>query len=622
MAWVLYGGDDVEVRNVALGGAPALVPGAAIGLYLDSGMSTPAATPADVRAVGGGALSLPLYVNAVSQVPAFEARDDATFWYQINGGPVARLYPAQGPILDDVASITAIVGDGSGLVTTSDITYVSATKYGITGTPQASDAANLQAVIDDAYASGFGRRGVDLPAGTIGLTAAIDRKGVPLRGQGSIAGTSIRWDGAAGATVITSGSSISGGISGITFTKGTNEPATWLDCTTLVDAMFRLDDVGFGSCSGDAVKVQSWANLHWSRIRWDGCGGYAIRLTPPNSQFNASFVLDKFTYDHTRSLAGSPSRAPARGAFLIDTSVNNPPNIGPMAFRHGRIEVNANWESGSEQALFTIKRSATPNSALSLLFDSIAYNGTGSMTDSVVYRLTSDTASAEQVFFINCEWGNASTRLGGTWPTKQQASTVPAAGTSVQIGASHIHGSLDIRPNSDSAGLRLRPHTAQSAATFQIYNKAGTLVGSIDSDGNISMVGNGTSTPLSVVNNSSGAVASKLHNTNVGGVLIGRGSQSSPLDVMAPDGTTARVRVGAGGDHIRFGSAADVQFGRTAADVASMGTGDSFAVDGTWNGGTIRLGAYRLWVDAAGALRIKSGAPSSDTDGTVVGTQT
>ncbi|QPL10908.1 tail protein [Pectobacterium phage Possum] len=34
------------------------------------------------------------------------------------------------------------------------------------------------------------------------------------------------------------------------------------------------------------------------------------------------------------------------------------------------------------------------------------------------------------------------------------------------------------------------------------------------------------------------------------------------------------------------------------------------------------LGGYQLWVDAQGRLRIKNGAPTSDTDGTVVGTQT
>ena len=35
-----------------------------------------------------------------------------------------------------------------------------------------------------------------------------------------------------------------------------------------------------------------------------------------------------------------------------------------------------------------------------------------------------------------------------------------------------------------------------------------------------------------------------------------------------------------------------------------------------------RFGAYYLWVDATGDLRIKSSEPTSDTDGTVVGTQT
>lgn len=36
----------------------------------------------------------------------------------------------------------------------------------------------------------------------------------------------------------------------------------------------------------------------------------------------------------------------------------------------------------------------------------------------------------------------------------------------------------------------------------------------------------------------------------------------------------------------------------------------------------LRLGNYRIWVDGGGLLRIKNGAPTSATDGTVVGTQT
>ena len=49
--------------------------------------------------------------------------------------------------------------------------------------------------------------------------------------------------------------------------------------------------------------------------------------------------------------------------------------------------------------------------------------------------------------------------------------------------------------------------------------------------------------------------------------------------------------------------------------------GDVMVGTGVWTS-PMRLGAYRLWVDGSGVLRIKNGAPTSDTDGTVVGTQT
>jgi hypothetical protein len=43
--------------------------------------------------------------------------------------------------------------------------------------------------------------------------------------------------------------------------------------------------------------------------------------------------------------------------------------------------------------------------------------------------------------------------------------------------------------------------------------------------------------------------------------------------------------------------------------------------NGTWTN-PLRLGPNRLWVDSTGRLRVKTSAPTSDTDGTVVGTQT
>lgn len=50
--------------------------------------------------------------------------------------------------------------------------------------------------------------------------------------------------------------------------------------------------------------------------------------------------------------------------------------------------------------------------------------------------------------------------------------------------------------------------------------------------------------------------------------------------------------------------------------------GGIFLYNHSWENNLIRLGNYRLWVDTTGKLRIKSGHPQSDTDGSVVGSQT
>lgn len=41
-----------------------------------------------------------------------------------------------------------------------------------------------------------------------------------------------------------------------------------------------------------------------------------------------------------------------------------------------------------------------------------------------------------------------------------------------------------------------------------------------------------------------------------------------------------------------------------------------------WNTAHLRLGIYHIWVSAAGKLYIKNSAPTTDTDGTIIGTQT
>ncbi len=74
--------------------------------------------------------------------------------------------------------------------------------------------------------------------------------------------------------------------------------------------------------------------------------------------------------------------------------------------------------------------------------------------------------------------------------------------------------------------------------------------------------------------------------------------------------------------------------GRAAPDVMLKRTGPrTLALDARagaqffdhgsgWNGGHLRMGNHHLWVDGAGVLRIKEGAPTGDTDGVAVGAQT
>lgn len=59
--------------------------------------------------------------------------------------------------------------------------------------------------------------------------------------------------------------------------------------------------------------------------------------------------------------------------------------------------------------------------------------------------------------------------------------------------------------------------------------------------------------------------------------------------------------------------------GFEALELGTTGGGARFGAD--WQSAILpRLGNYRLWVDKSGRLRLKDGAPSSDEDGTLVGT--
>jgi hypothetical protein len=113
------------------------------------------------------------------------------------------------------------------------------------------------------------------------------------------------------------------------------------------------------------------------------------------------------------------------------------------------------------------------------------------------------------------------------------------------------------------------------------------------------------------------------------------GSRALELDgrsIRLNTGAAAYVRVNSpsGGSQVTL-QLVDQLNSRTATVANSSGTlelsgsGSGLGVkvgDGAWNGQPMRLGNYYLWVDSSGRLRIDTSTPTSDTDGTVVGTQT
>jgi hypothetical protein len=97
-----------------------------------------------------------------------------------------------------------------------------------------------------------------------------------------------------------------------------------------VDVMFQLNRVALSTSSGPLIRLAGWTNLHWSHLRLDDAGTYAIDAVVPVGDTGRSFVIDRFTYD---------SKGRGRGLFRFDLKASN---HGVIAFRNGRVEVNDN----------------------------------------------------------------------------------------------------------------------------------------------------------------------------------------------------------------------------------------------------------------------------------------
>ncbi len=137
---------------------------------------------------------------------------------------------------------------------------------------------------------------------------------------------------------------------------------------------------------------------------------------------------------------------------------------------------------------------------------------------------------------------------------------------------------------------------------------------------NTTVAASGNDVPLEVTQNdtTNNPVAASIVNAGTGnGLTIDQNGNGTALVIDSEATTQKALTVSAavndGQELVRFTSDAA---GANAWAFFAVKKIDALDIDICFC-----LGAYHIWVDATGDLRIKDGVPTSDTDGTVVGAQ-
>lgn len=259
---------------------------------------------------------------------------------------------------------------------------------------------------------------VDLGAGSYRINTPINWKRARQIGRGSNGSTRVFWDGGAGATVITQQTQGSfNEMRGINFRQGANQPAHWIDFISTVDVGCQLWDMHFSnSASHQIVLSGGYINCHWRHLRFDGTGGYCIKVIVAASHNLSSFLLDGFTMDHQRA------SAPGSGAFLIDNSAGAT-QLGTFALKNARLEMNTAWVG--HQAIVDLKTETAR--FVGLEFENITYVDASGMTgDVLVYHDSVSTNLFPSILLVNCRLGSISAIVGGTLSTNYPA--IPVQG--------------------------------------------------------------------------------------------------------------------------------------------------------------------------------------------------
>lgn len=454
-----------------------------------------------------------------------------------------RAVGANHPIYSDTLNRLSLIehnNDGThNLLTQVTDPYIDIRAYGAIANDGLDDSTAVQNAINAAKGTSDTdpTLSVFFSSGTYNLATAITWHDSNIIGQQSTSGVRIVWDGAPGATVFTKpvatrGGSSHGIMEGIAFRGGVNEPATWIDLTAnLIDKDFKLSRIVFGGngdglgCTGDAIKVGEWINLHWEDLRFDEVGGYAIRATPPALQHLSTFIIDKFTYDHHRS------SGPASGMIIVDNSADNT-NLGTFEISNGRIEINDAWTGNQAIVTFKVPDPPSGGKSLGLILKNVTYHDSASMaSDCVLYRDTADTGSRDMLILDNFKSNSLSTVLGGTWPSDQY---LPSSASNIDRVA--------INPGFN--GVLELGHLGQDAFIFyrsQVSTDNTLATGvSTDADNRFELLSNGK---LSW-GNGTDAVDTNLYRVGVG-KLKTDGSIVKAIGTLADDATPS---IAAGGD--------------------------------------------------------------------------
>ncbi len=433
------------------------------------------------------------------------------------------------------------------IITTSP--WIDVRAFGATGDGITDDTAAIQAAIDYAQTRVVGVSQAPMvyfPSGDYDINDTIIWKSANLGGVFPNTAVRIYWNGVENGTAITKPSGYAGGASfalmtGFAFYTGDATPRTWLNVTATADNFFILEKDHFGTCTGDAIEFsQGWVNLHLTDLRFDNVGGYAIRLKTVVSQNQASFVLDRFTYD---SGTGNGD------GFLVIDNTADVTNMGDVRVSDGRIEINGAWETGSPQSIFVIQYGTGEARTVGLHASDITYtDASGEVNDSLFFRLTPDSTGSENFIFQNIRTNSLGQVLGGNWSS---VFPLPAVSSNGIISWMSSQGDYVVLASTQkymstatTSNILTSNVTGDNASRFAI-DASGKLKwsnGSADyettlykSEGNgliLSGVLNVTGNTLTIGSAAAGSVIHMNRNNNPNYIWAGAGSIGTTIDFV------------------------------------------------------------------------------------------